>query len=202
MARLEAAKERLAQEQKLAQRAEEEQQSGRKKPGRKPAPPEQKVNRVRKANTTDPDSRIMKTRQGHVQGYNAQAIVTTDQCIVSAEVAQEENDVHQLVPMVESMNATLDAAGIAERPRALAADAGYWHDQVDVVQVDKEGSELSISTANCWKEARALHQEGAAEGQMPLDVTPRRRMAHKVRTNEGQAVVYRLRSQTVEPVFG
>lgn len=63
LARLETAKF-LFQQQKLSQRAEEEQQSGRKKTGRKPAPPpEQKVNQDRKANTTDPESRIMKTRR-------------------------------------------------------------------------------------------------------------------------------------------
>jgi hypothetical protein len=29
------------------------------------------------ANPTDPDSRIIKTRRGWVQGYNAQAVVTS-----------------------------------------------------------------------------------------------------------------------------
>ncbi|MFH1560441.1 MAG: hypothetical protein ABID84_03415 [Chloroflexota bacterium] len=29
-----------------------------------------------KANTTDPESRIMKTLQGYVQGYNVQAVVS------------------------------------------------------------------------------------------------------------------------------
>jgi hypothetical protein len=69
----------LAQESKLAKRAEEEQQSGKNKPGRKTASPDAAVDHERKANPTDPASRIMKTRQGHVQGFNAQAIVTADQ---------------------------------------------------------------------------------------------------------------------------
>ncbi len=64
--------ERLEQESKLAKRAEEEQQSGKKKPGRKPASPGFTVNHDRKANPTDPASRIMKTSQGYVQGFNAQ----------------------------------------------------------------------------------------------------------------------------------
>ena len=82
---LAATAERLAQESKLAKRAEEEEQSGKKKPSRKPASPDAAVNHERKANPTDPASRIMKTRQGHVQGFNAQAIVTAGQCIVSAK---------------------------------------------------------------------------------------------------------------------
>ena len=51
-----------------------------------------------KANTTDPDSRIMKTRQGYVQGYNAQAVVSEEQIIVAVGVTQEANDVQQLEP--------------------------------------------------------------------------------------------------------
>ncbi|WP_394708735.1 hypothetical protein [uncultured Desulfobulbus sp.] len=121
---LAATAERLVQEEKLGKRAEEEQQSGKKKPGRKPASPEAVINHDRKANPTDPASRIMKTRQGHVQGFNAQAIVTAGQCIVSADITQEENDVHQLEPMLAVLEATLEAAGIEGRPQALAAEAG------------------------------------------------------------------------------
>ena len=198
---LAAAAERVEQEQKLAKRAEEEQQSGKKKPGRKPASPEEVVKHDRKANTTDPASRIMKTRQGHVQGYNAQAIVTADQCIVSAEITQEENDVHQLEPMLATLTATLDAAGIAERPQRLAADAGYWHDQLDVGKLEQSGPELFVATANQWKEPQACRMEGAPQGRIAENATPKQRMTRKLRTKAGQAI-YKLRSQTVEPVFG
>ena len=79
-----------------------------------------------KANTTDPDSRIMKTRQGYVQGYNAQAVVSEEQIIVAVGVTQEANDVQQLEPMLQTMAHTLKAAGIEDRPKAGLADAGYW----------------------------------------------------------------------------
>jgi hypothetical protein len=46
---------------------------------------------------TDPDSRLLHTRRGRVQGYNAQAVTTVEQVIVAAE-----------------------------RPGTLAADSGYW----------------------------------------------------------------------------
>jgi len=52
----------------LVKQAEEEQQSGKKKPGRKPASPDAVVNHDHKANPTDPAIRITKTRQGHVRG--------------------------------------------------------------------------------------------------------------------------------------
>jgi len=35
----------------------------------------------------------MKTRQGYVQGYNAQAVVSEDQITVAVGVPQEANDV-------------------------------------------------------------------------------------------------------------
>ena len=38
----------------------------------------------------------MKTRQGYVQGYNAQAVVSEGQIIVAVGVTQEANDVQQL----------------------------------------------------------------------------------------------------------
>ena len=79
-----------------------------------------------KANTTDPYSRIMKTRQGYVQGYNAQAVVSEEQIIVAVGVTQEANDVQQLEPMLQTMAHTLEAAGIEDRPKAGLADAGYW----------------------------------------------------------------------------
>ena len=143
----------------------------------------------------------MKTRQGHVQGYNAQAIVTADQCIVSAEITQQENDVHQLEPMLIAMESTLEAAGIEERPRTLAADAGYWHDQLDVERLEKTGPELFIATASRLRETQAEQSEGSPQGRIPNDIKPKQRMTRKLQTKAGRAI-YKLRSQTVEPVFG
>jgi len=61
-ARLEAKTEREEQAKKLRDREEEQKASGRKKPGSKPKDPEDAVRHERKANATDPDSRIMKTQ--------------------------------------------------------------------------------------------------------------------------------------------
>ena len=164
----------MAQESKLAKRAEEEQQSGKKKPGRKPVSPDAVVDHDRKGNTTDPApaSRIMKTSQGHVQGFNAQAMVTTGQCIVSAEITQDENNVHQLEPMLAALEATLEAAGIEDRSQTLAADAGYWHDQLEVTVLEQEGPESFIATASRLKEAQA-HQAEVSPRAESLTTSPR-----------------------------
>ena len=77
------------------------------------------------ANITDPDSRFMPTRRGTIQGYNAQAVTTLEQVIVAAELTQQANDLQQLEPMLAAATATLDAAGISQRPGRLLADSGY-----------------------------------------------------------------------------
>ena len=127
-ARLEEESARAAQaaQEHLARRQAEEAVQGQKKRGRKPKVVEPIPSGEAKANVTDPDSRVMKARQGYVQGYNVQAVVSEDQIIVAVAVTQEANDVQQLLPMLEQMNQNLAAAGIAERPGVGLADAGYW----------------------------------------------------------------------------
>jgi hypothetical protein len=83
----------------------------------KPRRRDEALNPKATANTTDPDSRFMHTRRGSIQGYNAQAVTTTEQVIVAAELAQQANDLQQLDPMLAATAATLAAAGIPSGPR-------------------------------------------------------------------------------------
>ena len=71
------------------------------------------------ANTTDPQSRIMPTRRGFLQGYNAQVAVTADQLIVAVQVGQSSNDQRCFVPM---MRAAQDAAA---RMHAVTANTDH-----------------------------------------------------------------------------
>lgn len=93
------------------------------------------------------------------------------------------------------------AAEIEDRPQTLAADGGYWHDQLDVMELEQKGPELFIDTASRLKEAQAHQAEGSPQSWIPDDITPKQRMTRTLRTQDGQAV-YTLRSQTEEPVFG
>ena len=65
---LAAAVERMEQEQKLAKRAEEEQQSGKKKPGRKPADPDAVVNQGRPELFIATASRLHEARAQRTEG--------------------------------------------------------------------------------------------------------------------------------------
>jgi transposase len=87
-----------------------------------------------KINTTDPDSRNVKTPRSYTQGYNAQAVVNEHQIVIAAEVTASSPDFGHLQPMVEAAREELEAIGVSETPGVAVADTGYWHeDQIDVV---------------------------------------------------------------------
>jgi transposase len=198
----EAEKAREEQRKKIEAREAEEKKTGRKKRGRKPKSVEEvaKTKEKAKANVTDPDSRILKTQKGHCQGYNAQAVVTEEQVIVAAEITQEENDLHQLHPMLAETEATRQAAGIEEEVEICTADAGYCTDE-NLEQADPEGPELYVATTKDWKERKAQREAPEPTGPPPSGTTLKEKMEHKLRTSEGREI-YKKRSQTVEPVFG
>jgi transposase len=208
--RLKEAKERLEREaeaaakaaqEHLAQRQTEEDATGKKKRGRKPKVVEPIPTNEAKANTTDPDSRIMKTRQGYVQGYNVQAVVSKDQVIVAVGVTQEANDVQQLEPMLQTMERTLEAAGIEDRPEVGLADAGYWSEANIRACSLPEMPDLLIATTKDWKQRKLLREKGCPRGRIPKGLSLRDRMERKLLTKRGRAL-YKLRGVVVEPVFG
>jgi len=203
-ARLERKAEEAAElaRQRLEQREAEGMTTGKKRRGRKPGEvlrrPE---SRKAKANTTDPDSRIMKTRQGYVQGYNVQTVVSQDQIIVAVGVTQDANDVQQLEPMLDTMGRTLEAAGIVERPWVALADAGYWSEANATIDNELESPELIIATTKDWKQRKLMRERGCPCGRIPLSLSPKERMERKLLTKRGQAL-YKLRSIVAEPVYG
>jgi transposase len=124
----------------------------------------------RVANVTDPDSRLVRTRKGSLQGYNAQAVTTCEQVIVAAELTQQATDLQQLGPMLEATAATLGSAGIAERPGTLLADAGYW--TIANLTAIPDAPELLIPPARHGRQGKprkdgrpsASRSDGAARG--------------------------------------
>ena len=193
---LEAAEAAAEKQAQIDARAKEEEETGQKKRGRKPEPPAATPDPRTKRNLTDPDSRIMKTRQGYVQGYNAQAVVDVDSgVIVAADVTQEANDVRQLIPMLEQVK---EETG--EEPQNLLADAGYFsEDNLD--GFEDKNTEPYIAVANDFKEKQRLGPRTAPRGRIPENLTPKQRMERKLLTKKGREM-YRNRGSTVEPVFG
>lgn len=187
------------QDAKVAARDAEEAATGKKRRGPKPKPGNHDVAGDAKANVTDPDSRILKTRKGWVQGYNAQAVVTEDQIIVAAAVTQDRNDVEQLKPMLALAKANMALVEDAPEIGVALADAGYWSEEND--QAATEDCELLIATRKDWKQRQAMRDQVALGTQIPEDLSARERMDHKLLTERGKGL-YKKRGQTVEPVFG
>src|SRR6195256_5178228 len=115
---------KAAAEAKLKAAAEAQQQreaEGRKKPGRQAAPPSTTPDPKAQKNFTDPESRIMKSKDGFVQAYNAQIVVDSQaQIIVAQDVTQSPVDSGQLVPMTDAIETNL-----GRKPGQVSADAGY-----------------------------------------------------------------------------
>jgi transposase len=148
-------------------------------------------------NLTDPDSRIMASPQGWVQGYNAQAAVNEHQIVIACDVTQQANDSRQLVPMTAATLANLTAAGIDERIGTMLFDAGYWSE----ANATAPGPDRLIATLKDWKQRRAALEMGHTDGPPPDGASPAVAMEHRLRTPDG-AATYARRSCTVEPVFG
>ena len=211
LSRLKECQERLTREkgekaQRQAERIEkreaEEEAIGRKKRGRKPKEVVEVLEEEAraKANVTEPDSRIMKTRKGYIQGYNAQAAVDRGQIILAADVTQEPNDVHQLHPMTEEAKQELKAVGVEDDIEIELADAGYWSEN-NTTKSSPADPAFLIATTKDWKQRKAMREQGAPRGRIPENLSPRDRMERKLLTKRGKKL-YKLRSQMVEPVFG
>jgi transposase len=196
----EAAERAAEQQRKIDERAAKEAETGEKLRGRKPKEPDPEPPPEAKANVTDPETRIMKTADGYVQGINAQAAATEEQIIVAAEVTQDANDKRQMVPMMEKTAENLEAAGVEEKVGAALTDAGYYSAEA-VAATSAAGVEVLCATTKDYKQRKALSDAPPPRGRIPDDLTPMERMDRKLVTKRGRAL-YRLRSQTIEPVFG
>lgn len=142
-------------------------------------------------NFTDPDSRIMKDSHGFQQSYNAQAAVDADsQVIVGEGLTNAGNDKQQVVPMLDEIEKQTGRV-----PRELSADSGYCSEE-NLKKLDKRSIRGYVATG------RHKHGQASATGKGGKRGGPHvQAMATRLRRG-GYRSRYRLRKQTVEPVFG
>jgi transposase len=173
----------------LERRVEHERRTGRRPPGRPPVERPKALEKVRRVNVTDPDSRPVKTPRGFIQGYNAQLVAADGQVIVAADVTVGSPDQGLLTPMVQAAQRELDAAG-AETPDTVLADAGYWRNR-DVQQLTDQGLALLVPPdAHTRTEPLATKRGGLYQ-----------RMRDRLATPDATAL-YRRRMTMIEPIFG
>src|SRR5271168_1052308 len=180
------AKAAAAAKARAQEKAEERRRAkGRKKPRKPAAPPSEAPDPKAQKNFTDPESRIMKTKDGFIQGYNAQAAVdATAQVIVAHGLDAQQSDQHQLAPMVDAIEANL-----SRKPAQLSADAGYCSD-ANLAALEERDVDAYIAPG------RGKHA-GEGEGGGARVAA----MRAKIKAG-GHNSPYRLRKQLPEPVFG
>src|ERR1700720_2541394 len=197
------AEAKASAEAKLKAAAAAQQQreaEGRKKPGRQAAPPSTAPDPKAQKNFTDPQSRIMKSKDGFVQAYNAQiAVDSTAQIIVAQDVTQSPVDSGQLVPMIDAAKTNL-----GRYPEQASADAGYCS-EANLEALENRSIDGYVATGRA-RDAVAGTVKGEITATTPSPEpagAPTRveAMRAKIRAG-GHASPYRLRKQLPEPVFG
>jgi len=189
-AELEAEAKAAAEEERRIKAEAEEQriaEGRRKRPGGKPDKPiTDEPDAKAQRNFTDPESRIMTTRSGVIQGWNAQAAVDgAAQIIVAHGLLQTTSDHGQVVPLVDGI-----AANLGRAPAQVSADCGYLS-EANLAALAARGITAYIATGRAKHPGEGRHPTG------PLTVAMRARLKRA-----GWRSRYRLRKQIVEPVFG
>ncbi len=198
----ERARERRAVEQqdyeaKCAKR-QGQRDVGKKPRGPHPQPPASGPKAGDQVNLTDEESRIMPTSSGGFeQSYNAQAAVDTETMLVVAHnVSQAPNDKREITPILDKVQALPQGLG---QVSTLLGDTGYFS-AANVKACEAQGIEPMLSMKRESHHIPVL-QRFAPDAPAPETDDPVIRMAHRLGTKEGR-VLYGLRKQTVEPVFG
>ena len=155
-------------------------------------------------NFTDPASRIMKAGNGQHfdQCYHAQAAVEVEsRLIVGQRVSVAANDKQELVP-------TLAAIPAAAGPVAVAlVDSGFYS-AAAVQQIEQAADGTPTGTVVYAAVEKTGHHRSVTDLEAPPEPAPPAPgasaldvMRHRLKTTAGKAL-YKMRQQTVEPVYG
>jgi transposase len=156
-----------------------------------------------KRNITDPQSRMMPLRGGGwIQGYNCQAVTSSDGLIIATSVGNNSADATAFTAMMDKAVAAAELID-AHRPAhsratgigVLLADAGY----LSADNLTAAGPDRLIAVGNRRELAAAAHEAPAA-GPPPPDATPIEAMTHRLRTPDGHAL-YTQRGHIAETPF-
>lgn len=178
-------KNRQRRLEKLRQAKAELEAEARQEQPEKPEEPKDSAQR----NFTDPESRIMKSHDGFIQAYNAQAAVDAgSQVIVAENITNSANDYSSLKPMVQQIK-----SNTGRQARELSGDAGYCSED-NLATLKRHHINAYIGTG------RQKHGSPSATGQRS-GRSLAQAMAEKLKRG-GYRSRYRFRKQTVEPVFG
>jgi hypothetical protein len=189
-AELEAEAKAAAEEEarrRAAAEAKRKTEGRKKRSGKRPAPPKAEPAGKAQRNFTDPESRVLLTKDGYIQGYNAQAAVDAEaQIIVAHGLTPGMSDQDQLVPLVDGIKDNL-----GRHAKEASADAGYCSEANLSALADRDIGAY-IATGRAKHPAAGKRK---SKGALTLAMQAKLKRA-------GRRSRYRLRKQVVEPVFG
>ena len=113
---------------------------------------------------------------------------------MGAEITQEANDQHQLLPMLEATRHTLKTAGIDETPREVVADTGYWNEE----EIEKEKMEMTEFFLNPFRKARGRKGKDGGE-PVKKPPTPFEEKMHSDRAREDPETARRHGGGSLRP---
>jgi hypothetical protein len=189
--------EQQAFEAKTAKR-QAQREAGKRPRGKDPEPPQAGPKDNDQVNLTDEESRIMPVSGGGFeQSYNAQAGVdTATMLVITNHVTQACNDKREVVPTLQSIKALPVLLGEVQ---TLIGDNGYFS-QANVSACLAAGLEPLLAIKRESHHVPVL-ERFAADQPPPQTSDPVAGMIHSLGTQAGRAL-YKMRKQTVEPVFG
>ena len=198
-----AAAQQVEHQAKVAAR-QAQRAAGKKPRGPEPQSPSAVPDPKAQYNFTDPESRIMKAGNGQhfEQAYNAQAAVNEVMLIVGQRVSAAPNDKQELVASVAALSPV-----VAGDIHAVLVDSGFYSAAaVQAVEQKPDGTPSGLTVYAAV--GKQTHHRTVADllpqpepAPLAADAAPKEKMAHRLQTSVGKPL-YKLRKQTVEPVFG
>jgi transposase len=180
---------------------ENQRKNGKPPGGKDPSPPDESPPPGDQFNFTDNESHIMKAGNGkhYEQAYNAQAAVDTagSMLILGQYVTNHPNDKKELLPGFKSVDP--EVREVSE----ICADTGYFSETA-IRDVEKNGEG---PTVYCSVEKQSHHRKIEdlllKPDPLPPDdsATIKAHMVYRLKTKDGRKK-YKIRKETVEPVFG
>ena len=159
--------------------------NAKRRRGRTPKHTPGQPNPEAQRNFTDPESRIMKGRDGFVQAYNAQAAVDANaQIIVAHRLTNNGSDQDALLTLLDAIE-----ENTGEMPQEVSADNGFCS-EANLEGVNARNIRGYVAAGRASKPGG-----GTRGGKLVQAMRARLRQG-------GYKSRYRIRKYTVEPVFG
>lgn len=150
---------------------------------------------LRQISRTDPDSRLLRSREGWQLGYSAEIAVSEDHLIVAQRVTQNASDNSSLLPLVDEVER--ECGG---KPERVSADSGFFS-LANLHGLRQRQIEGYVPDANLSYELKGRGRARGIGRSRHLRDPEHHRMRRKLRTRAGRKI-YRQRKAIVEPVFG